>query len=443
MEFSLIEGKDLRFKSYSIRFIMPKVRCYQNILIIFCFFVYFFPFKAYGFDPRLLVFLFFFIYMIKDGLLLNRKVKCRYIKTLFYPVLMSLFTVLSSVVNTITENTFIIFPFQVIYLLLLSYCIYYITKRFCKVISFYVITRYFLMTLVVQSVIAIVMFVNQPICLFLFDLQGIDLTSRVIKMYFGVRLIGLGCFYFGAGAIYGLGLIAIMPFMLKAKNKQQLIKLILLYVYIFIVGIFFARTAMIGCVFSIVYLIFCILIPKMCNKVFLVFRQFIIYLTVFGIALVFIYTSSPKLQEDYGDIIDFGFEAFINLVENGELSTASSDGLTEYHLSIWPQNQKTYYIGDMRWTKGDSYYGDSDVGYVRLLFYFGVPGVILFLLYQYSIVRISGLIFKERILSFFFFTVFFYALILLIKGYIDVASLIFIYLHYKSLDSKYENRILC
>ena len=422
---------------------MPKVRLYQNILIIFCFFVYFFPFKAYGFDPRLLVFLFFFIYMIKDGLLLNRKVKCRYIKTLFYPVLMSLFTVLSSVVNTITENTFIIFPFQVIYLLLLSYCIYYITKRFCKVISFYVITRYFLMTLVVQSVIAIVMFVNQPICLFLFDLQGIDLTSRVIKMYFGVRLIGLGCFYFGAGAIYGLGLIAIMPFMLKAKNKQQLIKLILLYVYIFIVGIFFARTAMIGCVFSIVYLIFCILIPKMCNKVFLVFRQFIIYLTVFGIALVFIYTSSPKLQEDYGDIIDFGFEAFINLVENGELSTASSDGLTEYHLSIWPQNQKTYYIGDMRWTKGDSYYGDSDVGYVRLLFYFGVPGVILFLLYQYSIVRISGLIFKERILSFFFFTVFFYALILLIKGYIDVASLIFIYLHYKSLDSKYENRILC
>lgn len=422
---------------------MPKVRWYQNILIIFCFFVYFFPFKAYGFDPRLLVFLFFFIYMIKDGLLLNREVKCRYIKTLFYPVLMSLFTVLSSVVNTITENTFIIFPFQVIYLLLLSYCIYYITKRFCKVISFYVITRYFLMTLVVQSVIAIVMFVNQPICLFLFDLQGIDLTSRVIKMYFGVRLIGLGCFYFGAGAIYGLGLIAIMPFMLKAKNKQQLIKLILLYVYIFIVGIFFARTAMIGCVFSIVYLIFCILIPKMCNKVFLVFRQFIIYLTVFGIALVFIYTSSPKLQEDYGDIIDFGFEAFINLVENGELSTASSDGLTEYHLSIWPQNQKTYYIGDMRWTKGDSYYGDSDVGYVRLLFYFGVPGVILFLLYQYSIVRISGLIFKERILSFFFFTVFFYALILLIKGYIDVASLIFIYLHYKSLDSKYENRILC
>ena len=422
---------------------MPKVRWYQNILIIFCFFVYFFPFKAYGFDPRLLVFLFFFIYMIKDGLLLNRKVKCRYIKTLFYPVLMSLFTVLSSVVNTITENTFIIFPFQVIYLLLLSYCIYYITKRFCKVISFYVITRYFLMTLVVQSVIAIVMFVNQPICLFLFDLQGIDLTSRVIKMYFGVRLIGLGCFYFGAGAIYGLGLIAIMPFMLKAKNKQQLIKLILLYVYIFIVGIDFARTAMIGCVFSIVYLIFCILIPKMCNKVFLVFRQFIIYLTVFGIALVFIYTSSPKLQEDYGDIIDFGFEAFINLVENGELSTASSDGLTEYHLSIWPQNQKTYYIGDMRWTKGDSYYSDSDVGYVRLLFYFGVPGVILFLLYQYSIVRISGLIFKERILSFFFFTVFFYALILLIKGYIDVASLIFIYLHYKSLDSKYENRILC
>ena len=283
------------------------------------------------------------------------------------------------------------------------------------------------------------MFVNQPICLFLFDLQGIDSTSRTIQIYLGVRLIGLGCFYFVAGTIYGLGLISIIPLMLKVDNMKQLIKLILLYIYIFVIGVFFARTAMIGCALSIVYLFCCMLIPKIRNKAFTVLRLFVIYLAVLGISLFAIYNSSPKLQEDYGDIINFGFEAFINLAENGELTTKSSDGLAEYHLSMWPQNQKTYFIGDTRWTEGENYYGDSDVGYIRLLFYFGIPGVILFILYQYHITKILSSTFKERILSFFFLTVFFYSLILLIKGYIDIASLLFIYLHYSKSHSRHEN----
>ena len=43
----------------------------------------------------------------------------------------------------------------------------------------------------------------------------------------------------------------------------------------------------------------------------------------------------------------------------------------------------------------------------------------------------------------FFIIVFFYAVILLVKGYIDIAAIIFIYLHCNTFNSKYENRILC
>lgn len=423
---------------------MPcKVNLFQNIIIVFCFFVYLFPFKAYGADPRLLVFLIYFVLLLKNGRIRFIGIKSKYIKVLKYPLLMMFFTIFTCVFNEQPETTFLIFPFQIIYLLLLSYCIYYILKHYCGYVDFYVITKYFIISLVVQSVIAIIMFVNHPICMFLFELQGIDLASTALERYFGMRLIGLGCFYFGAGAIYGLGLISIIPLMLKAKDNRQIIKLLLLYVYIFIVGLFFARTSMIGCALSIMYLCCCILVPKIGHKASAIFRRFIAYITVLGIVLIGIYNSSPKLQDEYGDIIKFGFEAFINLAESGEFSTKSSDGLKEYHLNIWPEDTKTYYIGDTRWTHGDGYYGDSDVGYIRLLYYFGIPGVILFLCYQYSVTKTMQSLYKRKVFTLFFITIFLYAVILLIKGYIDIAAMIFIYLHYKPSDSNYENRVLC
>ena len=423
---------------------MLTTKWYQNILIIFCFFVYFFPFRIYGFDPRLLVFIIYIFCGAGDFLSFKGRIRSRYVKSLFFPYLMLLFTVFVSCINTITENTFIIFIFQLIYLLILTYCIYYITRKYCKTIDFYIITHYFIVALVVQSIIAIVMFVNRPVCLFLFDLQGIDLNSRTIQMYWGLRLIGLGCFYFGAGIIYGLGLISLIPLILKSNVTKQRIKLMLLYVYLFVVGIFFSRTCMVGAAMSFAYLLSCIFIPKIRTKVLAVISKFFVFLILIATTLVGIYLSSPQLQEDYGDIINFGFEAFINLSENGEFSTMSSDGLKEYHLNIWPKDPKTYYFGDTQWTSSTgSYYGDSDVGYIRLLYYFGIPGVILFLLYQYSIARILNSIFRDRLLSFYFLIVFLYSVVLLVKGYTDTASLLFIYLHYHSYESKNKNIVLC
>ena len=417
------------------------VKWYQNLIILFCYFSYFFPFKAYGFDPRLIVFLLYFYFIIKDSVSFAG-IKVRYIRVLLYPSLMFLFTIFASLINNITENTFIIFPLQITYLLLLSYCIYYITRRFCKTTSYYTITNYFIAVLVIQSIIAIVMFVSQPICSFLFELQGIDVNSRAIQMYFGMRLIGLGCFYFGAGVIYGLGLICLMPLMLNANNKQ-LLMLMALYAYLFIIGVFFARTTIVGAAISFLYLFFNFFVPQIKPKAISVSKKFMSFVLIAVIALVSLYSSSPKLQEDYADIINFGFEAFINLSETGEFSTKSSDGLKEYHLNIWPENLKTYYVGDTRWTDGDSYYGDSDVGYIRLLYYFGIPGIILFLLYQYSVMGVLRKIYRDKYLDVLFAVILLYAILLLIKGYVDTAALMFILLHHKTYTSRNENFILC
>lgn len=282
------------------------------------------------------------------------------------------------------------------------------------------------------------MFVNEPVRNFIFDLQGFELTERVIQMFLGARLLGLGCFYFGAGVLYGLGLILLIPLMFKSHNNNTIFKLILLYLYLFAVGCFFARTCMIGFAISALLITSCLFKSNYRRKSFIIIRQFFTWTSIITICLVSVYMSSPKLQEDYGKIIDFGFEAFINLSENGELSTKSSDGLQEEHLKILPDDFKTYIIGDTKWMDGDHYYKGSDVGYTRLLFFFGIGGILLFLLYQYSVFSVLSTTYTNPILKKCFKFTFLYVLILLIKGYTDVASLMFIYLYYKG---KNENTI--
>lgn len=409
-----------------------------KIIIIYCFFVFLFPFKVYGLDPRWLVFVIY--YFINPNINFNlRRVKSRVFRVILYPTLMALLSVIGMTVNGSTDLTFIYFPIQILYLLFLAFCVFRITLFYLKKIDYYVITKYFLLCLIIQSIIALVMFVNESVRDFIFDLQGFELTERVIQMFLGVRLLGLGCFYFGGGVIYGLGLILMIPLMFKSESKSALLKLIFLYLYLFAVGCFFARTCMIGCAVSVLLIISGIVKSRLRKKALAIIRNFLTLTSILLVSLVSIYISSPKLQEDYGRIIDFGFEAFINLSENGELSTKSSDGLQEEHLKVLPDDVKTYIIGDTKWMDGDHYYKGSDVGYTRLLFFFGIGGIILFLLYQYSVLSFLSSIFKDPVLCLCFKIIFLYSIILLIKGFTDVVSLLFIYLF---LNRKNENIIL-
>ena len=141
------------------------------------------------------------------------------------------------------------------------------------------------------------------------------------------------------------------------------------------------------------------------------------------------YFSSSALQDKYGDIVKFGFEMFINYAEEGTLSTDSSDNLiSEYILRIWPSDFNTYFWGDTRWGDEEAYYMGTDVGYTRLVYYFGVPGLILFLRYQYRVVKSLAYGYKkEQTIGVLFKFTFLYLIVLLVKGYIDISSLLFIY----------------
>lgn len=67
---------------------------------------------------------------------------------------------------------------------------------------------------------------------------------------------------------------------------------------------------------------------------------------------------------------------FINYSSDAGLSSASTDRLKEMY--VYPTSLKTYLIGDGLFNLKDHYYMETDVGYLRLLFYGGIPVALCF-----------------------------------------------------------------
>ncbi len=102
------------------------------------------------------------------------------------------------------------------------------------------------------------------------------------------------------------------------------------------------------------------------------------------VAMSYLYNTNEVMHEN----LRFGFEGFFSLVETGQWSVASNDKLMDMY--IWPDNFKTWMIGDGyfnnpawdpnflgKFTEG--WYMNTDVGYLRFIYMFGVVGLALFI----------------------------------------------------------------
>lgn len=405
---------------------------FKLFILLFCFFVYFFPFKIYGFEPRIIVFIIAIALFIirRDKPSSNIfKIKKIYFKTLAIPFIIGFFSLIAIIANSTSDISFVIYPLQSLYLLLLSYAIFYILISFYPKTTLDTIIYYIILILFIQGIISIIMFLNPKINDFFFSLQGIDTTSRAILMYLGQRLIGLGCFYFGGGLIYGFGLILLSLILLKRTNINKTL-LIFTYIILLIIGIFFARTCLIGAAISFVLLFRNLFRFKIKTYILNLFIKFFTISSLILFLLVFIYNYTPAIKNNYSQIVDFGFELFITYFEEGELKTDSTEGLKTMYR--WPQNNKTYIIGDGRFIGdgGEGYYKNTDVGYLRMIYYFGLFGMSLMILQNMYIMGRLMHYEDNKYTKQMYILVFVYFLLLNLKGYIDFTPYMFIFLHY-------------
>ncbi len=204
------------------------------------------------------------------------------------------------------------------------------------------------------------------------------------------RLYGIGAGLDVAGTRFSCVLVT-LGFYIGHKSKDfkgwKLALLFLAFAIITVVGNMIARTTLVGAALGLGYIILCGLSlmrqPFQKGTTRLIGTIGTILLAIVPVIILFYNTN-----EQFRDLLRFGFEGFFSLAETGEWEVSSNDMLES--MVVWPEDLETWIIGDgyfesQRWDPnyvGDApvyeagYYMGTDIGYCRFIFYFGLVGLL-------------------------------------------------------------------
>ncbi|WP_429158082.1 hypothetical protein [Aeromonas media] len=330
---------------------------------------------------------------------------------------------MSILINGTSDFEFIKYPVSIIAILFGAYALIRIFEIMDIPCDFNYIAKLFIGVVFIQSVVALLMFIIPSFYELMTSIQviSIDEAGKMSSLS-EMRIIGFGSQYFGAGITNGLALIILAYLIRVGEYDSTMLKASAMFLFIFAVGIGMARTTFIGFGIALLLLLPCSGLLKF--NLALVKRNVMLLLSVSAImllAVIFVYVLFPKIIVSIAPIFNFALEMFLNYFESGSLTTESTSQLATMY--IFPTNIYTYLIGDGLYTAEDGlYYMGTDVGYLRILFYFGVFGVILFLSLQYSLLSVSMRRIKDGNVLFAFLLL--YLMILNFKGFADLAPVL-------------------
>lgn len=197
------------------------------------------------------------------------------------------------------------------------------------------------------------------------------------------RLYGIG-FAFDTGGIRLSCILLGVGYLVKtAETAPRRVLLLSLFLVMGIVGNFVSRTTVVGLCLGLLLMFsssFYWLRQRITKRHFLWTMGTAFGLFVLGATVVYLYRHMDSLRKS----MDYGFEGFINLFQTGEFSTHSSDLLLNSWLDIWPDNAKTWWIGDGYFADPfdlGAFYAGTDSGYPVMIFYCGLIGMAMFTAY--------------------------------------------------------------
>jgi hypothetical protein len=141
----------------------------------------------------------------------------------------------------------------------------------------------------------------------------------------------------------------------------------------------------------------------------------------FGVIFVILIIGQTLCYFYFPQFADWAFEAFTNYEETGEWRTESSDGI--YNMFMVPKTLSVWLYGNAHML-----FWGTDVGFTRLLFYFGIPGTLSYFYYQWKVLEMS--LTKFTALNYTLYALGVLVLVLNIKGLADVNSFLFIIFFY-------------
>jgi hypothetical protein len=202
------------------------------------------------------------------------------------------------------------------------------------------------------------------------------------------RLYGIGAELDVAGARFSAVLAALgfyLSEITESLRPGRRLCYILAFFVIAVIGNFIARTTLVGAAIGLVVIVIGLAFkpaePGRGDKAAAVLSWLVI-LTVGITVCVVLYNTDPKARQ----LFRFGFEGFFSLAEQGRWEVTSNDTLQS--MIVFPESLHTWLLGDGYFMNsrydpnylGDAtdqgYYMGTDVGYLRFIFYFGVPGLL-------------------------------------------------------------------
>ncbi|WP_163265266.1 hypothetical protein [Dysgonomonas sp. 216] len=278
---------------------------------------------------------------------------------------------------------------------------------------------YIIGAILLQCIITVVMYFNESVAAFFNSIHKMDYIAIIKREETKeARLLGYGIAFFGAGITCGLGLILIAYLVMTQKmNILQIVFAALVYTFIAYIGLFSARTTMIGAAASLALIIILFITGAKHKNQFYTYIISSVILMIIGYSLCYIY---------FEEFADWAFEAFINYQEKGKFTTQSSTGLEQGIVT--PTSIFTWFFG-----KGTGEYFGIDIGFTRLLFWVGLPGTLLYFYYLYMQMKFA--LSKNKALNYTFLVTYAYVAVLNWKGLADLTYFFllvtFYFLHYK------------
>ena len=378
--------------------------------------------------------------------LMLRKIPFRINKVLFRFLFLLLsigaVAVVSLVINETSDLKFITYIFSQIAVLFASFFVIKILKNIGYKTDFENIIKLIINVIFFQSIIALSMFLFPEFKDFLLGIEKLSNKElEIINSYSEFRIYGLGSSKtFLAGVFNGYALILIaFLFRTYQVSLKELSLISFKFLFIFFVGMMMARTTIVGAIISV----FIIFMPRDLKATLTMFRKRILFFTiVLCLPIVFVaslFLFFPAFDFLLGEALRFGFEMFLNFSNSGSFETESTEELLK--LYIFPDNLKTYIIGDGYFADPvniGKYYMATDVGYLRLIYYFGLVGLSCYLSMQIYLISKAFSLFSIGKGLYFFIVLYF--LVLNLKGFTDLlfVHVVFVMAHLsnKNQDSK-------
>lgn len=268
-------------------------------------------------------------------------------------------------------------------------------------ISMRLVIHYLIVVCVAQCIIAFIMDQSVPVKSFVDNF----LASEGFMGKVEGRMYGIGASLDVAGMRFAAVLIMIAYLCMNNEKPYSLIRVIF-YIFSFfiivVIGNMIGRTTTVGAVVALIYMMYVSINAneEQRNDYKSIWTVFAVILSIMLPIIVYKYHSDVAIQEN----IRFAFEGFFSLWEHGTWELTSNEILKTMY--VFPDNIKTWIIGDGYFNnpsvdpyyigpKYAGFYHDTDAGYLRFIYYFGVVGLFAFILYMYKAASICVVRFKQ------------------------------------------------